>query len=54
VEKVSVIEGVAAPLMQPNIDTDTIIRIDRRTTFLKTTLTPEQVRANRIVQFDPP
>lgn len=32
----------------------TIIRIDRRTTVIKTTLTPDQVRANRIVQFDPP
>ena len=30
-----------------------LIRIDRRTTILKTRLTPEQVRANRIVQFDP-
>jgi hypothetical protein len=31
----------------------TIIRIDRRTTLLKTSLTPEQVRAHRFVQFEP-
>jgi hypothetical protein len=31
-----------------------IIRIDHRSTVLKTKLTPEQVRANRTVQFAPP
>lgn len=30
-----------------------IIRIDKRTTIIKTTLTEQQIRANRIVQFDP-
>ena len=30
-----------------------VIRIDMRTAILKTKLTPEQVRANRFVQFDP-
>lgn len=29
-----------------------LIRVDRRTTVLKTNLTTEQVRANRIVQFE--
>jgi hypothetical protein len=31
----------------------TIIRIDRRTSVLKTALTPEQVRANVFIQLDP-
>lgn len=30
-----------------------VIRVDRRTTVLKTKLTAKQVRENRIVQFDP-
>lgn len=30
-----------------------IIRIDRRSSILKVKLSPEQVRANRFVQFDP-
>ena len=30
-----------------------IIRIDKRTTIIKTTLTEQQIRANRIVQFAP-
>ncbi|MBA3465442.1 MAG: hypothetical protein H0T46_36255 [Deltaproteobacteria bacterium] len=30
-----------------------VIRIDRRTSVLKTRLSPEQVRANRLVQFNP-
>jgi hypothetical protein len=30
----------------------TVIRIDKRSTVLKTNLTPEQIRANRSVQFD--
>jgi hypothetical protein len=32
----------------------TIIRMDHRTTILKVHLTPAQVRANRLVQFDAP
>lgn len=31
----------------------TIIRIDKRSTIIKTTLKPEQVRANRQVRFEP-
>lgn len=31
-----------------------LIRIDRRTTVLKTRLTAAQIRANRTVQLDPP
>ena len=30
-----------------------VIRIGRRTTVLQTSLTAEQVRANRVVQFEP-
>ncbi|MCX5742644.1 MAG: hypothetical protein NT062_09130 [Proteobacteria bacterium] len=30
-----------------------VIRIDRRSTVLKTSLSAEQVRANRVVQFEP-
>ncbi len=30
-----------------------VIRIDKRTAVLKTSLSAEQVRANRIVQFEP-
>ena len=30
-----------------------IIRIDRQTSVLKTTLSADQVRANRYIQFDP-
>ena len=30
-----------------------VIRIDKRSTVLKTSLSAEQVRANRVVQFDP-
>jgi 3-isopropylmalate dehydrogenase len=47
VEKVSVIEGVAAPLMQPNIDTDTIIRIDRLMDFGRGELGPYCLEALR-------
>jgi hypothetical protein len=45
-------EGTTTKLL-PGGDA-TVIRVDRRSTVLKTTLTPEQVRANRVVQFDPP
>jgi hypothetical protein len=30
-----------------------VIRVDRRTTVLKTSLSVEQVRANRVVEFSP-
>jgi len=30
-----------------------VIRVDHWTTVLKTSLTPEQIRANRVVQFGP-
>jgi hypothetical protein len=31
-----------------------LIRVNKRTTILKTNLTPDQVRANKYIQLDPP
>ncbi len=44
-------EGTTTKLLAGGEATN--IRIDHRTTTLRTSLAPEQVRAHRFVQFDP-